>query len=338
MTKTLNREPKISVIVPVYKVEPYLRKCLDSIINQTYRNLQIILVDDGSPDNCGAICDEYASKDSRIEVIHQENGGVSAARNAGLKLAAGDYIGWVDSDDWIEPDMYAYMLENMQKYEADIAVCSRLECFKERKLFKGWRQMEVLDKKQALEKLLENGQMQNYLWDKLWRRELFAGITFPDGRTFEDIAVMHRIFAKAQRVVCLPEAKYFYLQHNASIVGNVCLKNRFNHYLAAKERYVEMVAEWPQFEALLLAQCAVSAVGIWSGYLDNPKEERMKYLERLAEISAFCREHYQEAIQYANMGVTGRAVLRLTLYVKWWSFALAKFFSWLYKLKHGRNL
>ena len=107
MTKTLNREPKISVIVPVYKVEPYLRKCLDSIINQTYRNLQIILVDDGSPDNCGAICDEYASKDSRIEVIHEENGGVSAARNAGLKLAAGDYIGWVDSDDWIEPDMYA---------------------------------------------------------------------------------------------------------------------------------------------------------------------------------------------------------------------------------------
>ena len=126
MTKTLNREPKISVIVPVYKVEPYLRKCLDSIINQTYRNLQIILVDDGSPDNCGAICDEYASKDSRIEVIHQENGGVSAARNAGLKLAAGDYIGWVDSDDWIEPDMYAYMLENMQKYEADIAVCSQI--------------------------------------------------------------------------------------------------------------------------------------------------------------------------------------------------------------------
>ena len=98
--------PKISVIVPVYKVEPYLRKCLDSIVNQTYRNLQIILVDDGSPDNCGKICDEYAARDRRIEVIHQENGGISAARNAGLNLADGDYIGWVDSDDWIEPEMY----------------------------------------------------------------------------------------------------------------------------------------------------------------------------------------------------------------------------------------
>ena len=146
---------------------------MDSIINQTYRNLQIILVDDGSPDNCGAICDEYASKDSRIEVIHQENGGVSAARNAGLKLAAGDYIGWVDSDDWIEPDMYAYMLENMQKYEADIAVCSRLECFKERKRFKGWHQIVLLDMEQALERLLQSDEMNNLLWDKLWRKDLF---------------------------------------------------------------------------------------------------------------------------------------------------------------------
>ena len=95
------KEPKISVVVPVYKVEPYLRKCLDSIVNQTYRNLEIILVDDGSPDNCGAICDEYAAGDSRIRVIHQENGGVSSARNAGLSAVTGEWVGWVDSDDWL---------------------------------------------------------------------------------------------------------------------------------------------------------------------------------------------------------------------------------------------
>ena len=104
-------EPKISVIVPVYKVEPYLRKCLDSIVGQTYQNLEIILVDDGSPDGCGAICDEYAAQDKRVRVIHKANGGVSSARNAGLTAATGEWIGWVDSDDWIEPDMYERMLE-----------------------------------------------------------------------------------------------------------------------------------------------------------------------------------------------------------------------------------
>ena len=103
--------PKISVIVPVYKVEPYLRKCLDSIVGQTYQNLEIILVDDGSPDKCGEICDEYARRDERIQVIHQENGGVSAARNAGLKKVTGEWIGWIDPDDWAEPDMFEYLLK-----------------------------------------------------------------------------------------------------------------------------------------------------------------------------------------------------------------------------------
>ena len=111
----------ISVIVPVYKVEPYLRECVDSIINQTYQNLEIILVDDGSPDNCGAICDEYAAKDSRVRVIHKENGGVSSARNAGIEAATGSYIGFVDSDDWIEPDMYENLLESLQRENAEIA-------------------------------------------------------------------------------------------------------------------------------------------------------------------------------------------------------------------------
>ncbi len=128
-----------------------MQKCLDSIVNQTYRNLQIILVDDGSPDNCGNICDEYAAKDSRIEVLHQENGGVSSARNAGLKLVKGDFIGWVDSDDWIESEMYEHMLENTLKYGADIAVCSRFERYKNKVIRRGWSNIEVLNREKALQ-------------------------------------------------------------------------------------------------------------------------------------------------------------------------------------------
>ena len=333
----MNNEQKISVIVPVYNVEPYLRKCLDSIINQTYRNLQIILVDDGSPDNCGAICDEYAAKDSRIEVIHQGNGGVSAARNAGLRLAVGDYIGWVDSDDWIEPDMYEYLLENALKYGADIAVCSRLECFKERKRFKGWHQIVLLDMEQALERLLQSDEMNNLLWDKLWRKDLFSGVVFPEGRTFEDIAVMHILFAKAQKVVCLPEAKYNYRQWLGGIVSNVGLANRVNYYIAAKQRYDEMAEEWPQFEPLLQTQCVAAAVGIWCGYLSNPYIERNKFRADILEISRFCKKHYKVALQYSNMGFIGRSVLHLTPYANLWAFAIAWCLGRLYRIRHGRN-
>ena len=115
-----NRVPKVSIIVPVYKVEKYLRKCIDSIINQTLKDIEIILVDDGSPDNCGKICDEYAAKDTRIKVIHKENGGLSSARNAGMEVAEGEYIGFVDSDDWIESDMYMTLWQKAKDINADL--------------------------------------------------------------------------------------------------------------------------------------------------------------------------------------------------------------------------
>ena len=112
----------ISVIVPVYKVEPYLHKCLDSILSQTYQNLEIILVDDGSPDRCGAICDEYAQKDPRVKVIHKENGGIATARNAGMRIAAGDYWMFVDSDDWLEADAISNLYQLLAEYNADLAI------------------------------------------------------------------------------------------------------------------------------------------------------------------------------------------------------------------------
>ena len=119
----MNGQSKISVIVPVYKVENFLDRCVESIVGQTYENLEIILVDDGSPDNCPAMCDKWAEKDGRIKVIHKENGGVSSARNAALDIVSGDYICFVDSDDWIDPGMYEFLYKNSQKYDADISCC-----------------------------------------------------------------------------------------------------------------------------------------------------------------------------------------------------------------------
>lgn len=123
----MNEEKLLSVIVPVYKVEPYLRRCVDSIRNQTYKNLQIILVDDGSPDRCGEICDAYAEIDERIIAVHQKNRGLSGARNTGLRYAKGEYVAFVDSDDWIAPTMYETLVRMIEKNDLDIARCGIIE-------------------------------------------------------------------------------------------------------------------------------------------------------------------------------------------------------------------
>jgi len=331
-------EPLLSIIVPVYKVEPYLRKCLDSIVGQTYQNFEVILVDDGSPDNCGVICDEYAARDERIVVIHKGNGGVSSARNAGLARAAGEWIGWVDSDDWIEPDMYEYLLENAKRYGADIAVCGRYEVYEDRKVFRGWECPVILNQEQGLKLLLEDDLMQNFLWDKLWRRNLFDGLRFPEGRTYEDMAVMHRLFERAERIVCLPEAKYNYFHRAGSIVSSIALKDRLAYCQAVRERYEELAGKWPEVDNLLLGQCAASAMGIWCTYFRNPREARRASEPELKKISVFCAPHIPFVIESSGMGLAGRFALRLVAYPTWWAFALARLVSRLYERKHGRPL
>jgi glycosyltransferase involved in cell wall biosynthesis len=164
----------ISIIVPVYKVEPYLRKCIDSILNQTFTDFECILINDGSPDNCPAICDEYAEKDSRIVVIHQKNSGVSAARNAGLDIARGEWIGFVDSDDWCDPGMFNFLLENAKKNKADISICGYRE-IKDNKIIKKSKKRfdTLINSRNAIIKLFSNGYYDGYSWNKLVNKRLF---------------------------------------------------------------------------------------------------------------------------------------------------------------------
>lgn len=331
-------QPKISVIVPVYKVEPYLRKCLDSIVNQTYANLEIILVDDGSPDNCGAICDEYAARDDRIIVIHQANGGLSAARNAALDMATGDYIGFVDSDDWIELDMFEYLLTHALAEDADIAFCGHWDETPSGSLLQGWPRYERLDKETGLQALLEDCGLHNQVWDKLWKQDLFRDIRFPVGHNFEDLAIAYRLFEASDKVLCLPEPKYHYLQRSDSIIADTSLKNRMDCYIAAQRRCVDMADRWPQFRSLLEWQCITSLIGIWCGYIYNPKAIRLRFIPQLRDIAAFAKPRYKEALKYTNLGLAGRLVMRLVPHAAWWSFALAGLIGWLYKLKHGRIL
>lgn len=211
----MDGQPLISVIIPVYKAEKYLPACLDSVLGQTYRNLEVILVDDGSPDNSGAVCDAYAAKDARVRVIHQKNGGPSAARNAGLDAAKGVYIGFADADDYIDPDMYRSLYERLRVAGADIVQCRHRDTLEDGSLLSVTPNVEdgVLDRESALKGLF-SGPVQFVNWDKLYRRELFGELRF-DARfpICEDMFLNYQLLKKSGRVALMRDAYYTYVQY-----------------------------------------------------------------------------------------------------------------------------
>ena len=240
---------KISVIVPVYKAEPYLHKCVDSILAQTHKNLEVILVDDGSPDCCPSICDEYAAKDSRVRVIHKENGGVSSARNAGLDVATGDYIGFVDSDDWIAPEMYEKLLDTLQNQDAAAAVCGYIECDEKGTMsreIKPYRTGRISGLEAARNILYStasrngafDGPYEIYVvcWNKIYRREVFKLTRFDQTLTNgEDALVEFQIFSGIQRVAVVNKSLYFYRQRNGSAThGEFALVIQGRYHMAEK--------------------------------------------------------------------------------------------------------
>lgn len=214
--------PTISVIVPVYKVEPYLRQCVDSILGQTFRDFELILVDDGSPDGCPAICDEYAEQDSRVKVIHKENGGLSSARNVGLDVAKGEYISFVDSDDWIARGMLEAMFHKCVEFGADLAICNVTKCIDEKRIIEDSSPMqdECFSQDDFVKKMIAN-QAWRYIiaCSKLYHRKLFEEIRFPEGFIHEDEAIAHRIAGRCKKIVTTSEVMYFYRQAEGSITN-----------------------------------------------------------------------------------------------------------------------
>lgn len=206
--------PLISVIVPIYNVEKYLVKCVDSILAQTYQELEVILVDDGSPDNCGQICDEYAQRDPRIRVIHKPNGGLSDARNAGLEICTGDYIGFVDSDDWIEPQMYGTLLELLHRFDADMAFGGVADDLERGDIVTTVKTSNYGQTPFAEDKLTA---MRRYFhgswsaWDKLYRADLFRGIQYSVGEINEDEAIVLQLLERCQRVCYTDQVFYHYM-------------------------------------------------------------------------------------------------------------------------------
>lgn len=210
--------PKISVIVPIYNVEQYLDQCVQSILNQYYSHLEIILVDDGSEDRCPQMCDDWASKDPRIIVIHKNNGGLSDARNAGLDICTGDYIAFVDSDDWINLGMFLLMMQAIEQEEADLCACGIISCYQDREVRWGNKEYLTGNSEVMLDRLYSDSVFPVCSWNKLYRRELWADLRFPVGKICEDAFTTYLILHKSEKIVQIKEALYYYRIRPKSIM------------------------------------------------------------------------------------------------------------------------
>ena len=249
----------VSVIMPVYNVERFLKKSLTSILNQTYNNLEIILVDDGSPDRCGEMCDEFAKKDSRIRVIHKANGGQSSARNAALDIMAGDYVGFVDSDDWIEPNMYEHLYNLILKNNAQISVCgAKLEYLNGKVSYfntdypknKTIRQYDTIE---ALTENFNNSKITYSLCDKLYESKIFSNLRFTEGKIYEDMEIIPKCLENADRIVYDPTPLYHYNLTEESTIRGTFNPKRFAEVDVALKKAEDYKIRYPQLYNISMA-------------------------------------------------------------------------------------
>lgn len=243
---TNNAQNLVTIIVPVYNVEKYLHRCIDSIINQTYKNLRIILVNDGSTDSSGVICDDYAKIDNRIQVIHKKNGGLSSARNAGLaKCNFIGYLMFVDSDDWISIDAIEILLRNMLNQESDMIVFNFYITCNNKKTFVNTTGHCVFKTYEIKHKLILDIWL-NSVWDKFYRADIYREIRFPEGQSYEDAYVMMDVLKKCNKIGCINQALYYYNRENSgSITKSINPKLIYDVYLGWKKKlkYREYMAD-----------------------------------------------------------------------------------------------
>ena len=235
----------ISVIVPIYNVEPYLNQCIESIVKQTYNNLEIILVDDGSSDRCPAICDAWAKKDNRIRVIHQKNAGGGAARNAALNIAQGELIAFVDSDDYIAPDMYAHLVSLLEQ-GADIAECGHINVTDDAVTFAECSfKTQKYTMEEAMHLHIQDIAFRQLIWNKLYRREIIGSIRFPKGKKIDDEFFTYQILGNARTLIRSDRICYAYRQQTDSVMHSMNLQERLQAVEAKELRHDYVMRRFP---------------------------------------------------------------------------------------------
>lgn len=316
-------EPLISIVVPIYKVEKYLNRCVDSILNQTYHNIEVILVDDGSPDQCGVICDEYQKKDTRIKVIHKKNGGLSDARNAGIKIAHGEYITCIDSDDFISPVFLENLWTAMKKSKCEIATSWFVDYYEGDKIPKAQKldikDIQVLNREEFYERLLYQDGVEVSAWGKLYKANLFQGVEYPVGKLYEDIPTTYRLVEKTTRIAVIPNVDYFYFQRKTSIaqakfsiakMDAIRYMNDFKNFITVNYPSLKKAAECRYFSTV----CNI-VFQIKDTNYENERIMLWKEIKKYRKSIAFNSSARKKAKVAAIISYLGYDVLR-TIYEK----------------------
>lgn len=324
--------PLISVIIPIYKVEKYLPDCLDSVLTQEYSNMEIILVDDGSPDGCPAICDHYAKNDQRIRVIHQKNAGLAAARNAGLDMARGSLVGFVDSDDMIDSAMYSNLYEALMTSGADLSVCNYRQVDEVGRPLPqedGPIRDEVLEGTEAIIRTLE--QEKNWYWviacNKLYKSHLFNTVRFPQGKVHEDEFVIHKILVQCNKLACVSDDLYLYRQRDSGITGSSYSIKRLDGAEALFDRAQVLLADGRSPRSAYYA-CSAGLMAMAKSY------------ERLDTKDALFRKRYKELCELYRPVASGllKAKLPLVLKARLMCNRISPFYTWKYLERLMRGL
>jgi glycosyltransferase involved in cell wall biosynthesis len=274
-------------------VEAYLDRCIQSIVDQTYSNLEIILVDDGSPDRCPQICDEWSLRDSRIKVIHQENAGVSAARNTGIAMARGEYLSFVDSDDWIVSSLYEKVMSVFAENKVDIVVFNCDQITEAGKCLGVTEKMRdgILSQKEALQNLMQ-GNINSYLCNKVFTSETFDNIHIPNRTAFEDMAVTYKLFLRVDTIYCLNEPLYFYARRSGSASVSMNARKLGELYLSRQECYENLKPLYPEIAEYAFPYQALAALRLYDRCLWEPGDATV-----YAEAMAFLKENKDKILQ-----------------------------------------
>lgn len=302
--------PKISIIVPVYNVEQYIHKCVDSILNQTFENFELILVDDGSTDNCGRICDEYATKDDRIVVIHKKNGGQASARNKGIDAAKGEYIGFVDSDDWIEIDMYEILYGICSSNNCDMANCSSIIHSKEKKIINGGHSLIIHDKEDAMKTMLEGKLYDEVLWSKLIKHEIFDDIRLKEGIMYEDTEFAYKLFDRCNIVACIGEPKYNYVVRDGSTMDRAKKNLSIDAVLIYNEMFDFFEKKYPDLLEFVMFKLADSSMGILN--LLSKEKDFDEIEERYYKVTKILNSKYKKIVKLKKFPNTVKLLLLAT--------------------------
>ncbi|WP_413307033.1 glycosyltransferase [Bacillus sp. 1P10SD] len=274
--------PKISIIVPVYNVESYIHACIDSILDQSFTDFELILVDDGSSDRSGFICDDFSEKDNRIIVIHKENGGQSSARNRGIDAAKGDYIGFIDSDDWIHRDMYKILYSYAIEKDAEITACNLMQYDKnsESHLYSNNTTNQLFDKTSAMHELYLNERLTFSPCNKLYKKEIIQGLRFKEGYILEDMDFAYKIIHQANKIYYTGQALYNYRFNEKSTMRKAFSKKRLDEFEVRRDMYLFYLNNYPDIANELYAEWFLTGVMLYINiekYFFNEKNQ-FKYL------------------------------------------------------------